>query len=104
MISVIDYGVGKDELLQKYCGSIVWYLKLYDDEMGTPYFETLREFVYVDRNYKECAARLNIHRNTLSYRISQISAILGERNLFKPDMFFMLSYCFRLYDYMDRIL
>jgi PucR family transcriptional regulator, purine catabolism regulatory protein len=59
-------------------------LEEYDRRRGTELVETLRAYLSSGGSVAESAASLNIHRNTLSYRISRIAELSG-RDLNSPD-------------------
>lgn len=48
-----------------------------DSEQGTDYVETVSAYVLNDRKVSETAKILNLHRNSLRYRLSNIEQILG---------------------------
>lgn len=52
-------------------------LKEYDAQKGTPYFETLREYLLAERDIPKTAERLIIHRTTLLYRLKKIQSLLS---------------------------
>jgi hypothetical protein len=52
-------------------------LKSWDHQYNTKLYETLYHFLVNDRNIKDAAESLGIHRNTLSYRLTQIKDITG---------------------------
>jgi purine catabolism regulator len=50
----------------------------YDAEQGTDYVNTLRVVLRADRSWRDAAAELHIHRQTLGYRIRKIEQITGR--------------------------
>lgn len=52
-------------------------LKTYDNENDSNYFITLKTFVQSLYNKNETADMLNIHRNTLFYRLEKIYELTG---------------------------
>ena len=50
-------------------------LRSYDEKNKTQLLETLKIYIECERNYAETARRMNIHRNTLLYRIQRINEI-----------------------------
>ncbi len=50
----------------------------HDREHGTEYLDTLRVFLRVDRSWQRAAAELNIHKQTLGYRLRRIEQISGR--------------------------
>ena len=59
-------------------------LTKYDAEQGTDYVNTLRVILRVDRSWREAAAELHIHKQTLGYRIRKIEQLTG-RGLTRTD-------------------
>ena len=53
----------------------IFKMRAYDQENGTAYFETMREFSFNMHNKDRTAAALCIHRNTLLYRLGRISEL-----------------------------
>lgn len=58
-------------------------LRAYDDKHQTELVKTLKLFFDVGQNIKEAAARLNVHRHTVFYRLRQIGEI-GRLDLDSP--------------------
>ncbi|MFC3886358.1 PucR family transcriptional regulator [Bacillus songklensis] len=56
----------------------------YDDKHNSDLVETLEAFLNKDNNVNEAAKTLNVHTNTLNYRLKRISEI-GEINLKDPN-------------------
>jgi purine catabolism regulator len=50
----------------------------YDAEQGTDYVNTLRAVLQANRSWRDAAAELHIHRQTLGYRIRKIEQITGR--------------------------
>jgi PucR family transcriptional regulator, purine catabolism regulatory protein len=50
----------------------------HDAEHGTDYVGTLRVVLRVDRSWRDAAAELHIHRQTLGYRIRKIEQVTGR--------------------------
>lgn len=51
-------------------------LMSYDKENGTPYFETLREYLLHERDIPRTSDALIIHRTTLLYRLKKIQSLV----------------------------
>lgn len=51
---------------------VIFQIRTYDKTHGTVYEQTLRAYELSMRNKEEAAARLNIHKNTLLYRLNRI--------------------------------
>ena len=59
------------------CHPAVLLLISYDRENGTSLLNTLKQYIYFSSAPAEAAKALNIHRNTLFYRIGKIKEITG---------------------------
>jgi DNA-binding PucR family transcriptional regulator len=59
-------------------------LREYDQKNNTDLVETLEVFLNKDSNVHETSKALNVHTNTLTYRLKRISEI-GEVNLKDPN-------------------
>ncbi|GKU30338.1 PucR family transcriptional regulator [Clostridium folliculivorans] len=55
-----------------FCHPAVAMLMTYDKENGTNFLETLKQYIFYSSSPGEAARLLNIHRNTLFYRINKI--------------------------------
>jgi len=49
----------------------------HDQEKGTQYFATLREYLLQERDIPKTSEALIIHRTTLQYRLKKIQSLLG---------------------------
>lgn len=70
-------------------------LKKFDMENSTDYLETLRVYLELIGNSKKVSEALNIHRNTLLYRINKIEDVLSI-DLTDSNLFIRLLLSFRL--------
>lgn len=52
-------------------------LKAYDQENGTLYFETLRQYLLLERDIPKTSEKLIIHRTTLLYRLKKIQSLVN---------------------------
>ena len=50
-------------------------LRAYDEAHGTAFFETLREYLLLERDIPKTSEKLIIHRTTLLYRLKKIQAL-----------------------------
>ena len=74
-----DYFAGalrNDELLVSYVHPEIVRLKRYDEENGSSYYETLRAYVLSSFHLSDAARHLNLHRNSLDYRLKRIREII----------------------------
>jgi carbohydrate diacid regulator len=53
----------------------------YDAQNHTDLLKTLWTFTLCERDHKETALRLHLHRNSLRYRLSKITRLLPENSL-----------------------
>lgn len=60
-----------------YCPLV--FLKSYDDEHGTEFYKTLRAYFYCGFHMSDAARMLNIHRNSLTYRLDKIRELIDFR-------------------------
>lgn len=67
-----------------------------DEEKGTEYFETLYTYLNSRYSLNETAQKLNVHRNTVVYRISQLKEKFGL-DLDSPEQCFQLNLSCRIY-------
>ncbi len=58
----------------------------YDRQHHTDYWRTLRAYVLCDRNYSEAATSLNLHQNTVRYRIEKLRSIF-DLDINEPTIF-----------------
>lgn len=51
------------------------FLKKYDKENGTEYYQTVRAYLLCEQDTKKMSEYLHIHKNTVNYRMRKISEI-----------------------------
>jgi purine catabolism regulator len=68
-------GMGDPEMLRQFCGNWLSALIDYDAEQNGVLLETLRVYFENNGNTTRTSAQLNIHRNTLAYRLNRIAEI-----------------------------
>lgn len=73
----------------------------HDDNKNAELVETLEAFFACHGNLSQTAHRLHIHRNTLTYRLEQISQIT-QLNLDDPDARFSLQFALKLRPVMKK--
>lgn len=71
------YDVIRAHLTQTIIHPSLLTLQKFDSETNSELFKTLYEFLIHERNLVKTAAALNIHRNTLIYRLNKIDTITG---------------------------
>lgn len=67
----------RDSLSRSLCHPDAEMLLAHDKENGTVFFDTYLTFLLNDRNLVKTAKELNIHRNTLVYRIEKIHEMIS---------------------------
>ena len=70
--------LSRDRLLRSLCSPDAEKLLEHDKENGSELFDTYLAFLLNDRNLVKTAKELNIHRNTLVYRIEKIREIVSS--------------------------
>lgn len=70
----------------------------YDKKYNTDYLETLYSYIANFKNQTELAKVMNIHRNTLYYRISKIEEIINI-DLNNIDDFVSIYLSFKILEY-----
>src|SRR5439155_21498310 len=61
-------------------------LEVSDSARRSEFVRTLDAFLRAGGNHMRAARALNIHRNTLIYRLERIQALLGDADLEDPEM------------------
>lgn len=69
---------------------IVMELQSYDEKHNTEYFKTFREYIMTLKNKKLTASNLNIHLNTLNYRLEKIMDLFDREKINKQDYTHMI--------------
>jgi hypothetical protein len=69
-LSVLEY-----ETPETFVHPAIYHMKAYDASHGTDYYQTMRVFALCMHNKDRAAERLNIHRNTLLYRLGRIAEL-----------------------------
>lgn len=78
---------------ENFCHPCIEELTAYDALYQTDYTHTLYTYIMNFRNMKDTAHQLNIHYNTLKYRLKKIDALL-DFSLEDPDMLLLLYMSF----------
>jgi PucR family transcriptional regulator, purine catabolism regulatory protein len=74
----------------------------HDDTQGTEYVNTLRVVLRADRSWRDAAAELHIHKQTLGYRIRKIEQITG-RGITRTDHIAEWWLALRAHDLLARL-
>jgi PucR family transcriptional regulator, purine catabolism regulatory protein len=77
------YHLWGNPAVETFRNDVLGRLEEYDERRGTELIPTLRAYLSSGGSVAEAAAMLNVHRNTLSYRINRIADLSG-RNLNNP--------------------
>lgn len=86
------------ESLKEFCHPSLLKLIDYDKKYNTDYLETLYSYIANFKNQTELAKVMNIHRNTLYYRISKIEEIINI-DLNNIDDFVSIYLSFKILEY-----
>jgi DNA-binding PucR family transcriptional regulator len=81
--------LNRDELLASYVHPEIVRLHHYDEANGTRFYETLRAYTLASFHLSDAARYLNLHRNSLDYRLKRIREIIDfsdfDSLMAKPD-------------------
>ncbi|MBV7274342.1 helix-turn-helix domain-containing protein [Clostridium sp. PL3] len=88
--------------LKDICHPALILLLEYDKKYKTNYAETLHSYVSNGQSQTKSASALNIHRNTLIYRITKIAQIMGI-DLYDNTLMLHLHLSFKILEYMNLI-
>lgn len=72
------YHLWGDPAVEAFRREVLGELEKYDQRRGTELLETLNAYLSSGGSLAEAAAKLNVHRNTLSYRINRIAELSGR--------------------------
>lgn len=86
--------------LNTFCHPALIVLKDYDKNNSADFYRTLETFLSANKNLKETAEILNLHRNSLTYRIARIRD-LTNLDFNDNNTVFSLMYSFRLVNYLE---
>lgn len=79
--------------LIEFCPSPLIRLNNYDKQNNTDYMNTLKTYLYCNKNKAEAAKKLFLHRNTLNYRLNKIREITAiEFEDFKEQYYLYLGF------------
>lgn len=84
---------GEKMNLMDFCPIQLIKLTNYDKKHNTDYMDTLKTYLYCNKNKSETAKKLFIHRNTLNYRINKIKEITNmEIEDFKEQYYLYIGF------------
>ena len=89
---------GKQMDLMRFCHSAIFTLADYDRTHETALLETLHAYLYCQQNLAEASAKLFIHRNTLTNRLSKIHDLVHV-DLEDIETVFHLLYSYHILEY-----
>ncbi len=91
-------GCSKDMLLMEYIPPKMLRLRDYDRDNNAQMFPTLYYYLIYQKNANAVAAKMNIHRNTLFYRLARINEI-ASLDLNNEEEVFQLLLAFKILEY-----
>ncbi len=86
--------------LSEFCLPQISEIMEYDRTNDTEYYETLRAYIMNMQNSLRTSRALNIHRNTVDYRVGRIKELF-EFDMDDPDEVFAAMLTYRIKDYLD---
>lgn len=89
--------LSQKELLNQFIHPGVLRLARYDEEHRSNFLETTKKYLIYQSNAAECAKQMNLHRNSLIYRIEKASSIM-EVSLDNPYDCFNLQTSIAIYE------
>ena len=98
VIYKLMYELNKEDVAKRFCSNILGNILTYDKNHDNNMLKTLEVYLLTGRNATESAERLYIHRNTMNYRIKQISQ-LTNKDLTKAEDRFELLAAIYIYKY-----
>ena len=93
---------GKTEDLRAFCNPKLSEIIEYDLTYGTKYAQTAYDYLRFDRNPSRTAEHLNIHRNTIDYRIKRIEELFGV-NLGSQETAFSFGFSYKIFEYLGTL-
>lgn len=84
--------------LMQFCHSALFTLATYDRTHDTALLETLHAYLYSKHNLADAAAKLYIHRNTLTNRLTKINDLI-HTDLEDSETVFHLLFSFHILEY-----
>ena len=88
------------ELLD-FCNPMIIMIRQYDLKNNTAFVETLREYVYSGCSSAKAAIRLDVHRNTIDYRIGRMKELF-DLNVDDPELMYSFRQSFQIFYYMEK--
>jgi len=86
--------------LYQFCHPSIFLLREYDRKNNTSYLKFLYEYIENNNNPRGVISALNIHRNTLKYRLDKIKGIMGV-DLKDSKQLFLLYLSFQILRYKE---
>lgn len=87
--------------LTDFCNPMLMMIQLYDERNGTKFLDTLREYIYSGCSPVKTAERLEVHRNTIDYRLGRMKELF-DLNTDDSDMMFSFNQSFRIISYIEK--
>ncbi|KHE72753.1 GAF domain-containing protein [Halobacillus sp. BBL2006] len=107
VMSFVEAGVYRfflqhsEEELQLYVSDILGPLIQYDRQKNSDFIQTLTTYIMYDKDLRKITEHLNIHANTLYYRIKRIQDIL-ELDFDHSDDWFNVQLSCQVYNYINE--
>lgn len=87
------FGVRDVAILQDYSRTMLGALTDYDHKNSTDYTKTLRDYLENNSSVQIVAGLMNVHRNTVNYKIKMIKEILGTELKESDKLNYRLAFC-----------
>lgn len=87
------FGIRESSILSDYVRSTLGTLIDYDAKNNSDYVKTLKYYLKNDNSVQQVAELMNVHRNTVNYKIKMIKEILGTELHEIDKMNYMLAFC-----------
>ena len=93
--------IGNNKELREVIQLIIVELVKYDRQRGLNLINTLKAYIHNQGNVSQTARALNLHRQSLLYRLKKIES-LTNKSLSNPDDLFLLDLSIRLWGYYSK--
>lgn len=87
--------------LMDFCNPMLVMIQQYDDDHGTKFMDTLREYIASGRSPVKTAEKLDVHRNTIDYRLGRMKELF-DLNTDDPALMFSFLQSFQIIAYIEK--